>query len=78
MTEAYSDHEAGERAALLQVCSFIIKHGVKEVDAFWARRLHDIMMDARVARLRPAHPWIERESRYSDQELVGIPGSIPP
>ncbi len=41
----YSEHEQGERAALLQVRSFIAKHGLKEVDAFCAQRLDDIKMD---------------------------------
>lgn len=45
--ELYSQFENGERQALLQVRSFITKHGAKEVDAFCAQRLHDIMMDAR-------------------------------
>lgn len=45
----YSEFEKGERQALLQVRSFIIKHGTKEVDAFCAQRLHDIMMDRRHA-----------------------------
>lgn len=43
----YCEYELGERAALLQVRSFIIKHGLREVDAFCAQRLHDIKMDAR-------------------------------
>lgn len=43
----YSDFERGERQALLQVRSFIAKHGLKEADAFCQQRLHDIMMDAR-------------------------------
>lgn len=43
----YSEFERGERAALLQVRSFIIKHGRADVDAFCAQRLHDIAMDAR-------------------------------
>lgn len=53
--EAYNDFEQGERQALLQVRSFITKHGTKEVDAYCAQRLHDIMMDARYARLKPPH-----------------------
>lgn len=43
----YNRFEEGERFALLQVRSFIIKHGLKEVDTFCAQRLHDIDMDAR-------------------------------
>lgn len=43
----YTEFEQGERQALLQVRSFITKHGKKEVDAFCAQRLHDIAMDAR-------------------------------
>jgi hypothetical protein len=45
--EPYSEFERGERQALLQVRSFILKHGLKEVDAYCAQRLHDIKMDAR-------------------------------
>ncbi|WP_374414249.1 hypothetical protein [Novosphingobium colocasiae] len=41
----YTEFEQGERAALLEVRSFIIKHGLKEVDAYCAQRLHDIQMD---------------------------------
>jgi hypothetical protein len=36
-----------ERQTLLNVRTFITKHGVKEVDAYCAQRLHDIRMDAR-------------------------------
>lgn len=43
----YSEFEKGERQALLEVRGFITKHGTKEVDAYCAQRLHDIMMDAR-------------------------------
>lgn len=43
----YSEYQDGERAALLQVRSFIIKHGKAQVDAYCAQRLHDIAMDAR-------------------------------
>lgn len=53
--EAYNDFEQGERQALLQVRSFITKHGTEEVDMFCAQRLHDIKMDARYARLKPPH-----------------------
>lgn len=45
--DQFEPFEQGERAALLQVRSFISKHGTKEVDAFCAQRLHDIRMDAR-------------------------------
>lgn len=48
----YSEFEKGEREALLQVRSFIIKHGKKEVDTFCAQRLHDIEMDARPRQVR--------------------------
>lgn len=41
----YTEFEKGERAALLQIRSFITKHGVKELDAYCAQRLHDIKMD---------------------------------
>lgn len=44
---SYSAYQQGERAALLQVRSFIISHGRAHVDAFCAQRLHDIAMDAR-------------------------------
>ena len=44
----YTEFEKGERAALLQVRSFIIKHGKSQVDAFCAQRLHDIAMDAQL------------------------------
>lgn len=48
MTEPnYSEFEKGERAALLQVRSFLAHHGAKEVDAFCMQRLHDIAMDRR-------------------------------
>lgn len=43
----YSEFEQGERQALLQVRSFITKHGRAHVDAYCAQRLHDMMMDAR-------------------------------
>lgn len=42
-----SEFEKGERQALLEVRSFITKHGTKEVDAYCRQRLHDIAMDAR-------------------------------
>lgn len=42
----HTDFEKGERQALLEVRSFITKHGLKEVDAYCAQRLHDIRMDA--------------------------------
>jgi hypothetical protein len=38
--------EQGERYALLKVRTFIAMNGTKEVDAYCAQRLHDIMMDA--------------------------------
>lgn len=49
MAEEFTEFEKGERQALLQVRSFIINHGTKEVDAYCAQRLHDIRMDARSA-----------------------------
>lgn len=73
--EAYSDFERGERQALLQVRSFVIKHGPKEVDAFCAQRLHDIRMDARHAACAPPTPSScsqNNKSRNSDLEKVGI------
>lgn len=42
-----SEFEKGERQALLEVRSFITKHGTKEVDAYCQQRLHDINMDAK-------------------------------
>jgi hypothetical protein len=42
----FTDFEKGERQALLEVRSFITKHGLKEVDTYCAQRLHDIRMDA--------------------------------
>lgn len=42
----YTEFEQGERQALLQVRSFIAKHGIKEVSDYAAMRLHDIRMDA--------------------------------
>lgn len=53
---AYTDFEAGERQALLDVRSFLIKHGRREVDAFCAQRLHDIRMDARHRPLTDSPP----------------------
>lgn len=44
---AYTEFEQGERQALLQVRSFIARHGVKEVSDYCATRLHDMKMDAR-------------------------------
>lgn len=44
---SFTDFQQGERQALLEVRSFILKHGLKEVDAYCAQRLHDIRMDAR-------------------------------
>ena len=43
---AYTEFELGERQALLEVRSFITKHGKREVDAYCAQRLHDLRMDA--------------------------------
>ncbi len=45
-TYPYTDFEKGERQALLEVRSFITKHGLQEVDTYCALRLHDIRMDA--------------------------------
>lgn len=50
----FTEFEQGERAALLQLRSFITNQGLtlkgaaltREVDAFCAQRLHDIRMDA--------------------------------
>ncbi len=50
---SFTDFEQGERQALLEVRSFILKHGLKEVDAYCAQRLHDIRMDARHRTLTP-------------------------
>lgn len=47
-----SDYELGERQALLEVRSFILKHGLKEVDAYCAQRLHDIAEDAKTRPVR--------------------------
>jgi len=44
---AFTEFEQGERQALLQLRTFILKHGLREVDAYCAQRLHDIRMDAR-------------------------------
>lgn len=55
----YSEHEKGERAALLNVRSFIVHHGLKEVDAFCAQRLHDIMMDRRHYDAKPSNKSAE-------------------
>ncbi len=41
----YSARDQGFREALLQVRSFIAKHGKGEVDAFCAQALHDLRMD---------------------------------
>lgn len=41
----YTEFEKGERQALLEVRSFVTKHGTKEVDAYCMQRLHDIRMD---------------------------------
>jgi oligoribonuclease (3'-5' exoribonuclease) len=41
----YSARDQGFREALLQVLSFIAKHGKAEVDAFCAQALHDLRMD---------------------------------
>jgi hypothetical protein len=41
----YSTRDQGFREALLQVLSFIAKHGKAEVDAFCAQALHDLRMD---------------------------------
>lgn len=38
--------DAFERQTLLQVRTFITKHGTKEVDVYCAQRLHGIRMDA--------------------------------
>lgn len=43
---SYTEFEQGERQALLQVRSFIARHGTKEVGDYAAQRLHDIKMDA--------------------------------
>jgi hypothetical protein len=48
----YTEFEMGERQALLQLRSFIIKHGKDQVDDFCAQRLHDIKMDARHRQLK--------------------------
>lgn len=42
----FTEFEQGERQALLQLRTFITKHGVKEVDQYAAQRLHDIRQDA--------------------------------
>ncbi len=50
----YTDHEQGERDALLQLRSFIINRSFKlkgkalidEIDSYCAQRLHDLKMDA--------------------------------
>jgi hypothetical protein len=56
----YSEFEHGERRALLEVRSFITKHGTKQVDDYCAQRLHDIAMDARHnASKRGEQPIIE-------------------
>lgn len=48
---ADDEFNRGERQALLEVRSFILKHGVKEVDAYCAQRLHDIAIDAKPSRI---------------------------
>lgn len=50
MVSRFTEFERGERQALLEVRSFITKHGAKEVDAYCAQRLHDITMDAKPSR----------------------------
>ena len=42
----YSEFDQGMRTAFLQVRSFILKHPLKEVDAFCAAALHDMRSDA--------------------------------
>jgi hypothetical protein len=54
--ETYDEFTRGERQALLRVRSFITKHGVREVDAYCAQRLHDIMMDNRAPRANVGIP----------------------
>lgn len=66
----YSEHEKGERAALLQVRSFITKHGVKEVDMFCAQRLHDILMDAQPRKIR--------NSEFGSFGITPTPGTKKP
>lgn len=69
MSECYTEFERGEREALLQVRSFLIKHGAREVDAFCAQRVHDIMMDARAREGRPQRDW----SATNNPTIFGMP-----
>lgn len=41
----WTEEEKGERQALLEVRSFVARHGPKEVDQYCAQRLHDMRMD---------------------------------
>jgi hypothetical protein len=71
--EAYNDFEQGERQALLQVRSFIVKHGskgIKEIDMFCAQRLNDIKMDARHARLKPPHYLMRHPMDLEDAKVA--------
>lgn len=51
--DPFSDFEKGERQALMEVRSFITKHGTKNVDAYCAQRLFDISMDAMQGQNKP-------------------------
>jgi hypothetical protein len=42
---AYSAEEQVERRVLLDLRSFIAKHGTKQVDQYCAQRLHDMRQD---------------------------------
>lgn len=50
--QEFDDFTRGERQALLEVRSFIIKHGTREVDSYCAQRLHDIRMDGQKKNIR--------------------------
>jgi hypothetical protein len=67
----FTEFEEGEREALLQVRSFIAKHGTKEVDAYCAQRLHDIRMDA-----RHRDQQLQQRFERSTGELVMRPGGL--
>lgn len=68
---AFSEFEQGERQALLEVRGFILKHGLREVDAYCAQRLHDIRMDARHRGLTAPAPM---EHTGNDAAPIDIAG----
>lgn len=86
MEPAYTAQEVGERTALLQVRSFVIKNGHAEVDAFCAQRLHDIAMDARhrgsttvlhAYKPHAQYPWFCADCGYAEHERLQHPPRTP-